>query len=56
MNVTLSKNIAAGRHLKSVRDGDLAAHIGGYTEFIALIGYTRQQADRLVQLAERLTQ
>lgn len=52
--VTLSARITIGRELKRVKDGGLADHIGGFTEFIALIGYSRQQADRLVQLAERL--
>lgn len=50
-NASLSALIATGRHLLRVKRLGLADHIGGFSEWIALCGYTRQQADRLVRLA-----
>jgi len=54
MNVeaTLSARLEIGRHLAYVKRNGLADQIGGFTEWAALCGYSRQQADRLVRLAE----
>lgn len=49
---SLSARIETGRHLLRVKRLGLADQIGGFSEWIALCGYTRQQADRLVRLAE----
>lgn len=63
MNAVLTKShaqnrfevkLAHGAHLKRVRDEGLANAIGGFTEWIALCGYTRQHAERLIALAERV--
>ncbi|WP_337102400.1 hypothetical protein [Paenibacillus sp. YIM B09110] len=62
MNAVLTKKnakpnvtnaLAIGRHLAHVKRTGLADSIGGWAEWIALCGYTRQQADRLIALAER---
>lgn len=50
----LAVKLVHGAHLKRVRDEGLAESIGGFGEWIALCGYSRQQADRLIALAERL--
>ncbi|GMK47592.1 hypothetical protein PghCCS26_47220 [Paenibacillus glycanilyticus] len=52
-NVTIAQALEIGRHLAHVKRTGLADSIGGFSEFIALCGYTRQQADRLVALAMR---
>lgn len=49
----LAVQLAHGAHLKRVRDGGHAESIGGFGEWIALCGYTRRQADRLIALYER---
>jgi hypothetical protein len=54
-NVTLTQSLEIGRHLAHVKRTGLAESIGGFGEFIALCGYSRQQADRLIALATRLT-
>jgi hypothetical protein len=53
MNALLTKKNAAtiGAHLKRVRDEGLADAIGGFNEWIALCGYSRQQAERLIALS-----
>lgn len=52
-NVTLTRSLEIGRHLAHVKRTGLAESIGGFGEFIALCGYSRQQADRLIALATR---
>ncbi|WP_213529375.1 hypothetical protein [Paenibacillus cisolokensis] len=49
---SLTQLLEFGRELKRIKDAGLADHIGGFGEFIALVGLSRQQADRLVRLAE----
>ncbi|MCU6709298.1 hypothetical protein M6D81_11330 [Paenibacillus sp. J5C_2022] len=49
---SLAARIATGRHLLRVKRLGLADSIGGFNEWISLCGYTRQQADRLMRLAE----
>jgi hypothetical protein len=49
---SISASINAGRRLKTVRDTGAADSIGGFGEFIAMAGYSRQQADRLIRFAE----
>ncbi|ANY67683.1 hypothetical protein BBD42_15325 [Paenibacillus sp. BIHB 4019] len=51
---TLSQSLKLGAHLKHVRDAGLADAIGGFNEWIALCGLTRQRADRLIVLCERV--
>lgn len=53
--MSLSQAIATGRQLAYIKRSNAADHIGGYTEWLALAGYTRQQADRLVALYESLS-
>ncbi|RAU96796.1 hypothetical protein DQG13_19760 [Paenibacillus sp. YN15] len=52
---TLSHAISLGRQLAYIKRTGAADHIGGYAEWIALAGYTRQQADRLVALYDSLS-
>ncbi|MCD9024372.1 hypothetical protein [Cohnella silvisoli] len=49
---SISARINAGRRLKTVRDTGAADHIGGFGEFVAIAGYSRQHADRLIRFAE----
>ena len=53
-NNRLTVQLARGAQLKRVRDGGLAESIGGFSEWIALIGMSRKQADRLITLYERV--
>lgn len=48
----LAEKLAHGAHLKRIRDGGLAESIGGFGEWIALCGLSRQQADRLIALTD----
>ncbi|GGF88045.1 hypothetical protein [Paenibacillus abyssi] len=48
-------SLAIGAHLAHIKRSGLADEIGGFYEWTASIGYSRQQADRLVRLAELVT-
>lgn len=52
--MTLTHALRTGRHLIHVKQSGLADQIGGFSEWIALCGYSRQQADRLMRLASRI--
>lgn len=58
MNASLTKKsrqpsaATIGAHLKRVRDAGLANSIGGFNEWIALCGYSRQRAEQLIALAD----
>lgn len=51
----LATNLEIARHLTHVKRNGLADHIGGFYEWVSLIGYSRQHADRLVSFYERIT-
>ncbi|MNV85638.1 hypothetical protein D3C71_1796080 [compost metagenome] len=53
--MSLSHAISLGRQLAYIKRTGAADHIGGFSEWLSLAGYSRQQADRLVALYERIS-